>query len=470
MKLLARILSFLLIYLLPGALAWAQGLQDLVGGKEGGAKRTAGTPVDLREGRNRIDLALSPAVRIPRSGEERSIGFSSQADLRMICGQYDLKATFKNLLGKEAREEFLDGLPELLVQELVGSAMDLICQAEPTLCNLIQNYSVSANLKLGYYKDLCQAIEHAVTDAQRKSYANSVDACLKEKQSQGYPLDKAMEACQKGQGRMTGFRGEVIGQLDLGKALKELLRDANLSPGAQELLGRLSEETKVGALSISSNVDPNAVAGHYEAIRRKYQERLGQLLGKAARRERIPPEEIWAAVPPDLLALTEDELRTMSLASPAAREAIQASLSSALALSQLSTQIHEVERALEAVRGAPTVDPAKGKLLDDRLARLRAEKTRLQELYRDQAVLANAVAGAKGVAERELADRVTRLRSRADAHEKKHEVMKAASPWGAPPPPLPASPAARSYGARTSREDCGNCGLEYSFGSAGKRP
>lgn len=470
MTLIAWTTPFFLILFLPGALAWAQGIQDLVGGNQGTSRQAAGYQVDLREGRNRVDLSLSPAVRIPRTGEQRSIGFSAQADLRMICGQYDLKATFQNLLGKEAREEFLDGLPELLVQELIGSAMDLICQAEPTLCNLIQNYSVTANLKLSYYKDLCQAIEQAVTDAQRKNYANAVDACLKEKQAQGYPLDKAMEACQKGQGQMTGFRGEAIGQLDLGKALQELLREANLSPGAQELVGRLSEETKVGVVSMSSNVDPNAISGHYEAIRKKYLERLVKLFEKAARRERITPEEIAEAIPPAALPVTEDELRTMALASLAAQGAILASLSSALALFELTTQIHEVERALEAVRGAPTVDESKRKLLEDRLARLRAEKTRLQELYRDQAVLMNALAGAKGVAERELAERVARIRSRADANLKKHEMMKSTAPWGAPPPPLPAASPARSQGTNPSPQGCGNCGIEYSFGSTGKSP
>src|SRR5688572_4571546 len=215
--------------------AGAQGLQDLVGTKPAD-KPTAGYEMQVRQGRNRVDLALTPAVRIPQTGEQRSLGFSAQADLRMICGQYDLKATFQHLLGKEAREEFLEGLPEVLVQELVGSAMDLLCQAEPTLCNLIQNYSVSANLKVGYYKDLCQGIEQAITDAQRRNYASAVDACLKEKQAQGYPLDKAMEACQKGHGEVRGFRGEALAELDLGKSLRSLLQEANLSPGAQDLL------------------------------------------------------------------------------------------------------------------------------------------------------------------------------------------------------------------------------------------
>lgn len=444
--------------------AHAQGLQDLVGAASE-EKAKAGYVAQVRQGRNRVDLGLTPAVRIPRSGEERSLGFSAQADLRMICGQYDLKATFQHLLGKEAREEFLEGLPEVLVRELVGSAMDLLCQAEPTLCNLIQNYSVSANLKVGYYKDLCQAIEQAITDAQRKNYASAVDACLKEKQAQGYPLDKAMEACQKGRGEVRGFRGEALAELDLGKSLRMLLQEANLSPGAQELLGRLSEETKVGVASMSSQVDPNAVAGHYEGLRKKYHDRLLALFEKASRREPMSPEEVQAAAPPEALPLTEDELRMMAMATPAARDAVAASLASALALFELSTQIHEVERALEAVHGAPTVDDAKRRLLEDRLARLRAEKTRLQERYRDQVMLMNALAGAKGVAERELAERVTRIRSRAEANLKKHEIMKGTAGWGAPPPRLPAqaSPA-------RSAQDCGGCGIEYSFGASGRSP
>src|SRR5204862_478243 len=145
---------------------------------------------------------------------------------------------------REAREEFLQGILGTLVQELVGSGMELLCQAEPTLCTLIQNHSVSANLKVGYYKDLCQAIESAVVDASKKNYANTVDQCLKEKRDQGVPIDRAIEMCQKKPPQLTGFRGEVLGELDLGKEFHKLFENMGLSPGAQKLAQRLSDDTK----------------------------------------------------------------------------------------------------------------------------------------------------------------------------------------------------------------------------------
>ena len=53
------------------------------------------------------------------------------------------------------------------------------------------------------------------------------------------------------------------------------------------------------------------------------------------------------------------------------------SISSALAVYEMGEQIRELERAIEVLKAAPTTDEANRKLLEDRLARLRGEKTRL---------------------------------------------------------------------------------------------
>lgn len=450
-----------------GSVARAQGLQDLLERKKDDLRGAASYETDLRVGRNRVDLTLAPSVRIPRLAEERRLGISTQADLRMICGQYDLKATFQHLLGKEAREEFLEGLPELLVQELVGSGMDLLCQAEPTLCNLLQNYSISANLKLGYYKDLCQAIEQAVVDAQRKNYASAVEACLREKQAQGYPLDRAIEICQKRGGQVTGFRGELVGELDLGRALREVLGGSGMSPGAEKLVDRLSESTRLTPSSMSSEIDPYAVAGLYEEIRQEYAARVEKLLEKASKREAISGEELAAAVPAGAPRVAEDEIRTLALLPAHERQDVVASLASAWALFELRRRIHEVERALEALRGAPTVDEGKRRLLEDRLDRLRNERRRFEEIHEDQARAADALVRAKALADREYGSRVAQVKSRVDLESKKRDLANSVRPWGScPTAALPIQGSDKGRNPYPGPAATGTT-LQYGFGSMG---
>lgn len=430
----------------------------------------AGTPyeVERRVARDRLDLRLSPSVEMSRWGEERSLGVSARVDARMICGLYDLKATFKHLLGKEAREEFLEDLPELLLQEIVGSGMDLLCQAEPTICTLLQNYSVSANLKVGYYADLCRAVEEALVDASRRSYAGAVEACLREKQAQGYSLDRALEVCAKGARGISGLQGELVGEFDLGAALRGALREAGLSAGAQELAARLGEETRMGAGGVSARPDAGAVVGLYENLRRQKEEGLGKLVERARSGEALGREALASLLPEGAPPMTEDEVRGLSLLGPLERQAVVSSLASAWALYEMTRRIHEVERAFEALKGGPALDEGKRELLEDRLVRLRNEKRRLGELYEEEARVIAALSAAKGAAAVALQDRRAQVGARADLGVRKRALAGTARPWGELPP-RPEGESKRGAGAARELRNCGGCGLEYGFGGKGSK-
>jgi hypothetical protein len=456
----------LLAFLSPslfGSRVMAQGLSDLVGRTKDDAKAPSASDRELRFGKDRVDLGLSPGLGPISPAERKSVGLSAQADLRMICGHYDLKASLQHLLGREAREEFLAGILSSLIQEVVGSGMELLCQAEPTLCTLLQNYSVSANLKMSYYKDLCTAIESAVVDAQRKNYANAVDDCLKEKKDQGVPLDRAMDLCQKRSAPIRGFQGELLGELDLGKALHGLFENMGLSPGAQELARRISDETRVGPSSAAVQADPNGVSRLYDELREDSAKTLGALIEQARNRQPIARLDLEKAVPPGAPPLAEDEIRAFALLPDWERAAVVSSLSSALALFRMGGEIREVERAIEVLLGAPTVDEAKRKMLEDRLARLRSERGRLLEYYREHALVLEAIAASKAVAGREFAHRVADVQGKAGLERRRSEMLSDVARIGA----LPAAGAARRPGVPAQAATCDGCGLESSFGSYG---
>jgi len=446
--------------------AVAQGINDLLGGKKQGGIQASGDSMDLKFGRDRVDLGLSPNLRSTLGPDKKYVGLSAQADLRMICGQYDLKSSLQHLLGREAREEFLEGILGTLVQELIGSGMELLCQAEPTLCTLLQNHTISANMKVGYYKDLCQAIESAVEDGAKKNYANTVDQCLKEKRDQGMSIDQAMEICQKKRTQLTGFRGEFLGELDLGKELHGLFETMGLSPRAQKLAQSLSDQTKLAPNSVDAQLDPNIVPRLYDEAQADYAQRLKDYLAQIASRQHVASIDLRALVPAGAPPLAEDELRDTALLSPREQAPVVASLSSAWAFFELGETIRELERALEVLKGAPTVDEANRKLLEDRLVRLRNEKARLAERFRDQAMVMQAMGGAKAVAAQEYSKRVATIESRAGEQVRAREVVNDTRPYGT----LPSRSAGQSVqgvggtGA-SAAAGCTNCGFDVSFGS-----
>ncbi|HEV3026155.1 MAG TPA: hypothetical protein VG457_01200, partial [Planctomycetota bacterium] len=421
-------------------------------------------------GRDRVDLGLPPGLAPLSPPERTSVGFSAQGDLRMICGQFDLKASLQHLLGREARQEFLDGILQALVGEVVGSGMELLCQAEPTLCTLIQNYSVSANLKVGYYKDLCTAAENALVDAGRKAGAAAMDRCLKEKKDQGLSLDRAIEACHHELPQIRGFHGEALAELDFGKELGAVFQQMGLSPGAEKLAGRLSDQAVVGPGSSSAQADPRALPQFFDEKRQTYADRLGGLLDQAAHRQAVASVDLRQAVPDGAPPLAPDEIQQLSLLSPEDRAAAVGSISSALAIFEMGAQIAEVERALEILKGVPTVDPAKRELLEDRLARLRSEKLRLVERMKDQALVQEAYASARRLSSRQYSNRVAAVQSRAGQAERDADLLRDTAPLGALPQTtksaLPGSGA-----SRTASASCDSCGVLGSFGSyAARKP
>lgn len=459
LPLVVTALSLCLSAMAPSS-AGAQGLSDLVGKTDKPAQAGAGGDLELRLGRDRADLGLPPNLRPVLGPDRKSVGISAQADLRMICGQYDLKASFQHLLGREAREEFLEGMLGTLVQELAGSGMELLCQAEPTLCTLLQNHSVSANLKVGYYKDLCQAVESAVVDASKKTYANAVDQCLKAQKDQGVSIDRAIEMCRGKPPELLGLRGDVVGELDLGKELQGLLGSMGLSPGAQKLAQRLSDDTKLGSNSVAANLDPAALPRLFDEVQADYARRLSDAIDQLKNRQPVATVDLRALVPQGATPITEDELRDYARLSTRERSALVGSLSSALALFEMGEAIRELERAIEVLKGAPTTDERNRRMLEDRLARLRSEKGRLVERLRDQEIVMRAVASAKGLAAEEYSRRVASLESQAGLPGLKKDLENDTRSYGTLP--------SRSTGAASGASaDCANCGLDFSFGSYG---
>jgi hypothetical protein len=324
-------------------------------------------------------------------------------------------------------------------------------------------------MKVGYYKNLCLAIESAVVDAARKNTASTIDQCLKDKKDQGVPIDQAMDACQKKPTPITGFHGEVLASFDLGKELDSMFASMGLSPGASKLAQKVSDQSKLVPGTLGAQVDPNSVTAYFDELQQGYAGKLSTLVDQAAQRMPIATVDLRFAVPPGAPPLAEDEIRQLALLSPEDQAAALASISSALALFEMGSEIHEVERALEVLKTAPGVDEAKRKELESRRERLRAEKIRLIEHTKDQSLILESYGAARTLAAREFTKRVSTVQAQAGEGERRKEVMNDLLAPGALPPRKVATPG--FVGMQASQApNCSACGLEGSFGSYGAKP
>jgi hypothetical protein len=276
------------------------------------------------------------------------------------------------------------------------------------------------------------------------------------------PIDRAIELCQKKPPQLTGFRGEVVGELDLGKELHGLFENMGLSPGSQKLAQRLSDDTKLGPKSVAADLDPSALPRLFDEAQADYAKRLNDMITQVAARQPVATLDLRALVPPGAVPITEDELRDYARLSPRERAVVVGSISSALAIFQMGDQIRELERAIEVLKGAPTTDEGNRKLLEDRLARLRAEKNRLLERFRDQELVMRAVTSAKGLAEQEYAKRVATIESKAGEQGRKRDLVNDTRSYGT----LPSKTVGANVAPSTS-SNCDGCGLNFSFGSYG---
>jgi hypothetical protein len=209
------------------------------------------------------------------------------------------------------------------------------------------------------------------------------------------------------------------------------------------------------------------VVGLYEKIREEQVRALGRLLGVALKGGRLDPEEVKKLVAEGAPPITEDEVRSLSLLQPQEREPVVSSLAGAMALYEMTRRIHEVERALEALRSGPTVDEGKRDLLDGRLTRLRNEKRRLDEIHEEQSRVMSALATARGVAGGEQKDRISQVKSRTDLAARKRELSGSVRAWGTLPARGGAEHRAKESGVGAKVNNCGGCGVEYSFGTLG---
>ncbi len=465
--------------------SFAQGLVDLA---EKQAKKDSGRAADsspklvrANAAGGRLDLSVSPDVRaLLGEPATRSIDLGTSVRWNPVCGKFDLKADFKALLGKEAREEYLEGFVTAGVGEVLGSGMELLCQSMPTACSILQNNNIAANLKLIYSNDLCRSLEEAVLSGSRRGRAEAIHRCMERRLSEGKTKDEAARACLRENPEITGFDGRVVGELDFNREIRKYV---GFSDGGSKLLDDLTLERRLVGGAVSQNVRPNAIAERYEKLRERYLQSWSDAVREAkgakaggAGAGAPTADSLAALVPAGTPPVTGVELELLARRSEAEKKAFIASVSSAAALLALTRELNEVERKIEALKSSPALEESQehGAYLESLLTRLRAERERLLRLYADQERFAQVLSVGSALGQAEVARSRMDSMKRALLRESSIEQRIGTRAFGTPDAVqnslrsgrAPAAARAAKQGAQGSA--CDGCGMEFSIGSGGR--
>lgn len=452
-----------------GHSAFAQGLVDLVGKKDQAQGSSSSRPtIRASAGGGRLDLSISPDVRaILGEPGTNAINLGASAQWNPVCGKFDLKADFKALLGKEAREEYLEGFVNAGVSELLGSGMELLCQSMPTACSILQNNNIAANLKLLYSNDLCRSLEEAVMSGSRRGRAEAIHRCMERKLSQGKTKHEAEQACLRENPEITGFDGRVVGELDLNREIRKYV---SFTDGGSKLLDDLTQERRLGAGAVTQGVRPNALAERYEKLREQYLKAWNDAVQRVKSGGTGGPtsDRLEALVPTGAPPVTAVELELLWRRGESEVQTFVSSVSSAAALLALTRELNEVERKIEALKTSPALEGNEehAPYLENLLGRLRAERERLLRLYADQERFAQVLASGHALGQAEVARSRMDSMNRALLRESSIEQRIGTRPFGTPdgassPRTIQRAPAAPRP---VPGADCDNCGMEYSIG------
>jgi hypothetical protein len=325
--------------------------------------------------KDRVELSAAvPVVSGTGGRREIEIGAAAAEEHSFLCGRFNPMAGIRALVSEDMASEATGMLLDMAEGELVSNGMTLLCQASPTLCDVLKHYRFSAQalLKLNY--DKCRAIDDALQNATKRMQAEATKECLKRKLQEGKSLPEAMRECEREypQEPLRDLGGERVRQIDLNRQLEKLF---GRGAGEEELL----QDLKIGATGASGRWTSDRAERMYEEARKSYEKKWSE--AEAAGAEQATEEMLAGLVPEwagfratrqDLTALASMEERRRSIA--------LGQLASDLAMLELSKKIRELDSKLSAAKTKAELTPGAPQEL---VERIEAERKELQRSFEE---------------------------------------------------------------------------------------
>lgn len=328
-----------------------------------------------RQDPDRFEMRLSPCLEFPK---RTSVGASASLDFggEFGCAGFDLRASFRSQFDRQVGEEFLQAIES----DLASNALVLACQASPTICDAIKHYRLTASQFLQLQNDQCRGFEDALNGMPQKIRARAVLACIEEKKAQGWPLDRALEACQKAES-LRDLSGRETQEVDI---LKELTRFLKLDGELEKLLQAIGQPVKFGGGSASADLNLQGIEKIFADVYAEFEKSWQEAMKKEAK---LTADDLGRLAPPGAPRVRATDVISLALLPETRREAAIKSLASTSAYLKLASQLEELEMMIRAVEASPASEELAPVLRQQR-EWISSELARLEDRYRRQ-VFAN---------------------------------------------------------------------------------
>lgn len=348
--------------------------------------------------------------------EEKRVRSVKLPDLIGAAG-LDPRKFLRDLLREEIVDADLDSLLRDAQRALARHAMTLLCQASPTICNLVKHQRANANALQDTLQQQLASLAGQIPGVDRLARIEALDGCLRERlRRDGRPLD-AFAACAR-QALPLGLDGKPMRMLDLQKEIGKFL---GLSREDRDLLSSLTHKLRLTAGGIERETT-SAVRALWKDLREKHK----------AVWERAFTEP---TMPPELrdLALRKEDVAHIAAMPVEIREPTTAVLADSFALVDLKSRALRARQWLKEVEGSPGVPETVREMTRAELKELDEDIALIEERVRLQGLAQEAVLRARGAGERYLADTFRRLTESLRAMEQRARFDRESAPWGSLP-------------------------------------
>lgn len=400
--------------------------------------RTAESPEDLTyvnryRGRDRLDLRVGgtyPTAQVLGDRGYARIGLDQVISSDFACGRFDLRANLKSVLGKEARDDFVETLIGAVESELMYNALVLACEISPTACQAFQHFRTNANALLGIGYDRCAAVEAGIRDGLTSARAQSIKDCVERKRQGGVEdPNQALAACER-ENHVSGLLGDRTEEFDLGRELEKVFE---LDPGTSQDLQVLLSKIRITPRGVAGEVRADAVLQEYRTIEREYlrawTDATNTLAGDPG--TTLDPELARKLRPKGLPGVLPVEARQVAQIPAPKREIYIRKLASEAAMVDLTMRVQDLERRLAAMANLPQNTEGRVRQIEQTIRDLRLQLRHLQELALAVSKYNQALLGFTASGKAHENRRAARSLARAKSQEFRLRTEDLARPWGA---------------------------------------
>jgi len=357
--------------------------------------------VKVQQERSGISARVAPDYDYEGLAKDRgssAVGGRVSFDYDFSCGRFDVRSSLKNLLSQEFRDEFVQDLLNAGEGYLASNALNLLCQASPTLCNVFKHHRANANALLAINYDKCQAMEQVLQNDTQRARARILKDCMERmlKENPQISLDDAQRKCMRAQ-EFRNLRGEFVKELNL---VEDLSKFFELDPETSKDVSSILGETRLTAQG-KEQTQAGSLGGYYTTRKQGYVSAWTSAFSRKAFSSGLSQDDL-RALAPRAAAVTQEDVRILNLIPDWKRDLLVRVLAGAFALYDATIRARQIEELIARVQAAGASELVKDEL-EARRKKARDELASLREEYEGMRVMQQAILSARVESEAEVA-------------------------------------------------------------------